>query len=571
MARLPTRFHYLPVLVVILLLGFFFRFYGLNWDQSQHLHPDERFLTMVVTAMKLPINITEYFDPQLSLLNPYNLNFSFFVYGTLPLVITKIIGQLLNYTEYWNVFLVGRVLSAVLDLGVVILIYRISKTISGPKAALGAAFIYSVMVLPIQLSHFFAVDTFVNFFVVLTLFLTLKYLPKHPFRGSLLAGGAFALALACKISALYFSPVIAFLFVYSFLVFTPKLLAKIVNLIVYGLLFLFSCFFIFRLIQPHLFQTQNIFSFSLEPRFISNLKELTSYSDKNSWYPPGIQWKTTRPLLFPLTNLALWGLGVPLFLVTCLGLILQFWGIKKNIKKLFCCPSLFTIAVLSLWLVAFFLYQGSQHVKTMRYFLILYPILAILAGEAFARLLAFFVRKSTLLAVFFIFAFLAYPLSFMSIYTHQITRVAASEWIYRHIPSGSTLTYELWDDPLPLSLPGYPVNQYQLLELKMFDKDSPEKWQDLSKKLSQVDYLVMSSNRLHGTIPKHPEYYPQSSVFYQSLLANTHPDFKKIAEFTSRPCFPPVGSPLFCLVDDFAEEAFTVYDHPKVLIYQKTL
>ena len=41
---------YLP-LFLVLILAFVLRIYGLNWDQGNHLHPDERFLTMVASAM----------------------------------------------------------------------------------------------------------------------------------------------------------------------------------------------------------------------------------------------------------------------------------------------------------------------------------------------------------------------------------------------------------------------------------------------------------------------------------------------------------------------------------------
>jgi RsiW-degrading membrane proteinase PrsW (M82 family) len=66
--------------LLILLLGFLGRFYGLNWDANNHLHPDERFLTMVAMAMKLPVSWNSYFDPQKSLLNPFNVGYNFFVY-----------------------------------------------------------------------------------------------------------------------------------------------------------------------------------------------------------------------------------------------------------------------------------------------------------------------------------------------------------------------------------------------------------------------------------------------------------------------------------------------------------
>jgi len=38
-------------LIAILLIGAYFRFVGIRWDDTFHLHPDERFLTMVETAI----------------------------------------------------------------------------------------------------------------------------------------------------------------------------------------------------------------------------------------------------------------------------------------------------------------------------------------------------------------------------------------------------------------------------------------------------------------------------------------------------------------------------------------
>src|SRR3972149_5874514 len=42
---------HVAMLIAILLVGFYFRFAGLNWDDNQHLHPDERFLPLVRTGM----------------------------------------------------------------------------------------------------------------------------------------------------------------------------------------------------------------------------------------------------------------------------------------------------------------------------------------------------------------------------------------------------------------------------------------------------------------------------------------------------------------------------------------
>ncbi|MDP7260290.1 MAG: hypothetical protein QF376_05365, partial [Anaerolineales bacterium] len=40
------------LLVVVVAAAAYLRFVGLNWDEFQHLHPDERFLTMVETGIR---------------------------------------------------------------------------------------------------------------------------------------------------------------------------------------------------------------------------------------------------------------------------------------------------------------------------------------------------------------------------------------------------------------------------------------------------------------------------------------------------------------------------------------
>src|SRR5687768_15805291 len=62
-------------LVLILAWAAALRFSGQDWDQGQHLHPDERFLTMVETAISWPEEglLGTYFDEAHSTLNPRNV------------------------------------------------------------------------------------------------------------------------------------------------------------------------------------------------------------------------------------------------------------------------------------------------------------------------------------------------------------------------------------------------------------------------------------------------------------------------------------------------------------------
>ena len=67
---LTPRFGWLVFLV--LLAGFVLRLWGVAWDQGTHLHPDERFITMVETDLKVPHSLGQYFNSDESPLSPYN-------------------------------------------------------------------------------------------------------------------------------------------------------------------------------------------------------------------------------------------------------------------------------------------------------------------------------------------------------------------------------------------------------------------------------------------------------------------------------------------------------------------
>ena len=55
---------------VILAVAAVLRFTGINWDSFTHLHPDERFITMVENSLGWPTSIAQYFDTARSPLNP---------------------------------------------------------------------------------------------------------------------------------------------------------------------------------------------------------------------------------------------------------------------------------------------------------------------------------------------------------------------------------------------------------------------------------------------------------------------------------------------------------------------
>src|SRR5439155_15287679 len=99
---------------------------------------------------------------------------------------------------------------------------------------------------------------------------------------------------------------------------------------------------------------------------------------------------------------------------------------------------------------------------------------------------------------------------------------------------------------------------------KPYVPDSPDKVNELIAGLDRADYIVESSNRLYDTIPRIPARYPNTVLYYQHLFDGSL-GFAKVAEFHNYPRLFGIDIP-----DQSAEEAFSVYDHPKVTIWTKT-
>lgn len=564
-------------LIIIFVIAAVFRFTGVNWDQGQHLHPDERFITMVGTALEWPDTFSEYLDTSASSLNPHNRGFGFYVYGTWPVIVVKWVAGLLKMDTYEGLVLVGRVISAVFDMATLVMITFMARKLFSEKAGNWTALFYAAAVLPIQLAHYFATDTFAVFCVVLSLGVLFELIQKPTALKGGVLGLAFGLALAAKVSSVVVLPTMVVGFILSLIVNRRNWRTVVASGVIFGLV----AYLAIRFTMPYLFADSRIISWHLNPKVVANLTELKSYENPEGYFPPATMWVHAPDYLFPLENMALWGWGIPLFVVGVIAIFII--PISSRKKSAF----LISFTVLSI-----FAYQGGQYAKPMRYFYVLYPLMAILSGVLVEKLINRFGKLKLLLMPIVVVVVLIWPTSFMAVFTTPHSRVLASEWIYNNIPTGSSVSCEHWDDCLPLNLAGFPGNgAYKGIEFTMFYPDySDEKWQDLILKLGITDYIILSSNRVYGSTVTVPEKYPVNGRYYAALFSGRL-GFKKVAEFTSRPrilwpkttCLTPwrvsygflarasqgCTEGFLSFVDDYSDESFTVYDHPKVLIFKK--
>jgi len=245
-------------LLAVLLVGGYFRLLNLDWDEGEHLHPDERYMTMVTGAIRTPGPADQfsspppgceswggYFDSYCSPLNPYSHDgFGSYAYGTFPLFAARVAGEWLSeacvdpndpaahapalqrwladllfddvegcvgtrFTGYGHIHVIGRVLSALADLGAAALLFFIGRRLYGQGVGWLATALYALAALPIQQSHFYTVDSFAGFFIVAAGYLVVRGSQGGSWLAFALAGLTFGLALACKVSVWPFAAVIA--------------------------------------------------------------------------------------------------------------------------------------------------------------------------------------------------------------------------------------------------------------------------------------------------------------------------------------------------------------------------
>jgi len=546
-------------LILLIILAFIVRLYGINWDQGFHLHPDERMLIMVTGRIHF-----------FSRLNP-----NFFNYGSLPIYILRGISQLIdwlfktNVANYQGMLFIGRILSSIADVSTVILIYKLTEILF-PSVAFLAAFFYTIAFFPIQNSHFFIVDTFLTFFSTLLIYLLVKIIKnKHRHINNkeiLFLSLVSAAIITIKISGAIFVAM-AGLAILALLIMREKkygfktIFSKIS---LFGFSFL-SFSFIF---MPYAFLSYH--------RFISDISAQIKMNSNPYIFPYTLQYVGSLPYLYFLKNIFFWGLGPVISFFSLIGAVFFIKNLKLKISN-YRNKLLFFVFV-SYYLV-YFLIIGHSSVKFMRYMLPIYPFLTILAGYGLRKILntKYEIRNTMFLIITLLLSFL-WTFMFLNIYRHPTTRITATQWINKNIPPGSILAVEHWDDRLPL----YGGEKYRFVELPLYNQpDSNIKWRSINEKLATTDYIIIASNRLYVPLQKlnncrqYQVCYPKTADYYRRLFGEEILQtpygpvrFQKVAQFTIYPELK-IGNWQLAINDQKADESFTVYDHPKIMIFRR--
>jgi YYY domain-containing protein len=596
--RSDSRGPWLPVaieavlLLAIMALAVWLRFRGIKWGTGYFLHPDELFMTSVLINISAPSGVREYFDSATSPLNPFNYGTGF-VYGTFPLFMAKLVGSFTTYSDVSNAHIPGRWLSAIADSGTVLLVWWIGRMLWNRWTGLLAALLMACTVLHIGASHYFTADAWSAFFAVGSFAFTLAGWKYQRWLCYAVAGLMVGFAAASKPTMIASFGFLALPLLETVRLYGWRGLVTVwfsrdepevddgrsFPVVLATALALFIALWTIRIAQPYTFTGPSIFSFRIDERWANDVDYWRNVQSGEFDYPPGIQWADRAPIWFSVKNMVLWGMGPGLGIAALAGFAWQGWSMLARRTW----PT-WTLLIPMGWIAFHLVYFGAALSKTARYLMPAYPFLVLLAAAVIMALgrwawrngrvrnplndrtwrIPRYLNPALIVPAIAIVTTVLYGIAFTTVYIEPQTRAVASDWIVENVPDGSTITNEYWDLGLPVSVPGRYEHEWNLLSIHPYADETPAKVTEMVSVLNRSDYIVLSSNRLIGTIPRMPWRYPIATRYYEALLSGEL-GFEQVAHFTQYPELFGIS-----IDDRSAEEALTVYDHPEVMIFRKT-
>jgi YYY domain-containing protein len=501
-------------MILLILVGVIFRFSWTNWSEGMDIHPDEYGLTSTLTSLSFPKSIEDYFNTRISPISPYqkyDIDGNQTVpgpdnsmrWGQWPQIIirgtaeavtgienavvpgidnlqSKICPQgksaaetppactpipAINYTSYGWLRLLGRTLSALADTLSLLVLLAIGLRLFSRKIALLATALSALAVMQIQQSHFMTVDNFAVLFSTLSIYCTVRAAQKGGWKWYALFGTFYGMALASKLNLVLLGPMIVVALwmshrerwnkndLSSFKRFGPAAgqmaLAVAMTLLV------------FRVAQPMTFRATTgdtgFFTVSLNPDWVRSIKISLEESNGVCCGPPTEQWTNRPAIIFPFTNIVLWGMGLPLGLMAFAALFWAGYRIYRGRDwQAHLIPVVYTAVT--------FLFLATRWVKSVRYFLVVYPFFCLLAAWALIELWNLAKPRggwrkalSGVLIGVVVLSTLAWAWGFTNIYRNDITRFKASRWIYQNVPAPFTLNLLLpsggtYNEPIPFDI-----------------------------------------------------------------------------------------------------------------------
>ena len=616
------------VLAAIIAVALALRLHGIDWDGGYGYHPDERDIYFRSDCMyRLLANdpnasscgyvadnpeavpgiggLRFLFDAERSPLNPH-----WFPLGSIliyALVFVRSVVELFTDVGGLDMRFAGRTLSALADVGSVLMVYVLGRRLYGTNVGLLAAGLTALAVVHVQHSHFYRPETFTVLLALAAIWATLRMVEKRRLRDSALLGLILGLALAPKVNVL---PLLAPLALgYGFRVLDeaegkwdeimPAMLQKVAGHAALAGAVAIGVFFI---TTPYAFIDIGA--------FVSDVMLQTRMARNAGLFPFTVQYVDTPAFLYQIRQTVVWGLGVPLGVVAWLSIPFTALLVAVNRRKFR------ADLMLLVWVVPSLLFLESFEVRFLRYLFPLMPVMILLASRMMLwnfeqvgmsrtrlwELMREFVKQlgrgrlalrpvapaALLLTVaglpvLVVASTAFYSLAFQNVYANEHPATRAAKWVLTEVPRNSGIVLDNhWDEYLP------GLYEYDTWQFPLYEADTQTKMRALAERLARSEYLIFYSHRPYASAARDPERFPYSNNYYR-LLFSGQLGYRLHRDFTN---FPSLGgvvfrdealwqsglySPLpevssqdasFTLNFGYADDNVSGYDHPRVLVFR---
>ena len=611
------------VLTAIVAVALALRLHGVNWDDGYGFHPDERDIYMRSDCMYALLTdnphaddcgyladhpeaepgldgLRYFFDPERSPLNPH-----WFPLGSILIYVLVFFRSAIElFTDIGGLEMryVGRVLSALADVGTVLMVFVLGRQLYGRNAGLLAAGLTALAVIHVQHSHFYRPETFTVLLTLACIWATLRMVEKRRLRDSALLGLMLGLALSPKVNVLPLLAPLALGYVYRLIDeaegrwdgVTPEVLQKIAG---HALLAGAVALAVFFVTTPYAFIDIGA--------FIGDVMLQTRMARNAGLFPFTVQYVDTPAFLYQMKQTAIWGLGLPLGVVAWLSIpftiLLTAIPAKAGIHRRHFRADLLLLA----WVVPSLLFLESFEVRFQRYLFPLMPVMILLASrmmlwglelnakaqrrkgakdiKTIASLRHCVKLAAIALLVFVVGSTAFYSLAFQRVYANDHPGLEASRWVLTEVPRGTSIVMDNhWDEWLP------GLYTYDIWQFPLYEPDTETKMRMLAGRLADSEYLIFYSQRPYASAAQDPGRFPYSNNYYR-LLFSGDLGYRLHREFTSYPSLGgvvfrdgglaragltnpepeiPAHDANFTLDFGYADDNVVGYDHPRVLVFR---
>ena len=399
------------ILLIILIFAFLLRVWGIGHGLPLFLHLDENTIGGTVMKMIKTSDLNPHYFRYPSLY----LYFIYLIISSFGLIIGNDFSVANNMTAF---YLVGRFSTAIISTATVYLTYLLGKAFFSQKISFLAATVFSVIFLPVYLSHFMTIDMLALFFLLISLIFCFKIAQEGRVKDYLLAGLFSGFLIGTKFNVVIILPLV---FAHFFPIKKSKkrpFLQLVAAFLIIALAFLLT--------NPYFVSDwKNYASGVWSQIMLQKGEEVAMMSDRDgihSWWWYWQYWFHS-------------GVGFAVTLFSLLGVFISALNIRENSKKFF----------LFILFPAFYLVIISlSHHRGDRYSLPLMPFFAIFSGLFLEKVMDFFEKtihhfKVRLAAFFFFLLIFLGPLIYKAIVfdysiSQKDTRLLAGEWIEENYP-----------------------------------------------------------------------------------------------------------------------------------------